>query len=76
MSSIGFLNVLFNDLQGNARGFQKVAAENKGNVEVTAQLNAQKTVTEKAITEVISSVYSTISAWIAVSREAQQLGRG
>jgi hypothetical protein len=76
MSSVNFLNTMFTGLQNNARGFQKVAAENEGKTEVLTQLKAQKELTEKGYTEVISSVYSTISAYIGIAREAQQLGRG
>ncbi len=75
MSSTDFLNVLFNDMQGNARAYQKVAAENRGNQEVLAQLSAQKEISEKAITGVISSTYSTLTAWSAIQREAIQLSR-
>jgi hypothetical protein len=76
MSSADFLNTMFNGLQSNARGFQKVAAENEGKTEVLTQLKAQKELTEKGYTEVISSVFSTMSAWISIGREAQQLARG
>ncbi|MFZ4084818.1 MAG: hypothetical protein ACOYK1_04690 [Vampirovibrionia bacterium] len=78
MSSGTTLNTFFQHMQSNAAAFQQAFTErlNADDNEGAAKLQAQKALKEKTISEGITSVFNTISAWMTVSREAQQIGRG
>ena len=77
MSSVNILNTLFQHMQSNASAFQQAYTErlNSNDNEGAAQLKAQKELKEKTITEGIGSVFSTLSAWVSIANQAQQLAR-
>ncbi len=78
MSSGNALNTLFQHMQANAAAFQQAYTERlaSNDTEGAAQLKAQKELKEKTISEGVGSVFSTLSAWISIANQAQQLARG